>query len=196
MYIYIYTILSVSPITIANVKESIARLIRRWKYNTNVDEFYVITEDRMMHKNAEKTTETEETQLKDSWLHLLIWCMSLLSTKIYTANKISWWYPCGLTLFWCNWLHCFFDSITSSLFPLALHQLRLLLTWTVACIFYYRQIVWIMASIHTLPLRTRRQRMPHRVWAAWMWTSLKWTHLRKWWGKRTASLCVFNCHPS
>ena len=116
--------------------------------------------------------------------------------NIHCKYKISWWYPCGLTLFWCNWLHCFFDSITSSLFPLALHQLRLLLTWTVACIFYYRQIVWIMASIHTLPLRTKRQRMPHRVWAAWMWTSLKWTHLRKWWGKRTASLCVFNCHPS
>ena len=44
---------------------------RPWRYDDDVEEFYVVTEDKTAHKKAERTKELEETELADSWLFSL-----------------------------------------------------------------------------------------------------------------------------
>lgn len=40
---------------------------RPWKYNDQVSEFYVILEDKTLHKKADTTRHQEETELDDTW---------------------------------------------------------------------------------------------------------------------------------
>ena len=42
---------------------------RSWRYNENVSEYYIIDEDKTLHRKAERTKETEEVDLGDSWLY-------------------------------------------------------------------------------------------------------------------------------
>ena len=42
---------------------------RPWRYNDQVDEFYIIYEDKSSHKKAETLREQDETDLGESWLH-------------------------------------------------------------------------------------------------------------------------------
>lgn len=45
----------------------LANLARQWVYDEDVNEYYVITDDKTLLKKAERTTEREETQLHDTW---------------------------------------------------------------------------------------------------------------------------------
>ena len=40
---------------------------RSWRYNDKVSEYYVITEDRTMHKKSDTTREVEETECPEAW---------------------------------------------------------------------------------------------------------------------------------
>ncbi|CAL1171333.1 unnamed protein product [Cladocopium goreaui] len=42
-------------------------LMRAWKYNDKVSEFYVITDDTTLHKKADTTRDLEETDLGEPW---------------------------------------------------------------------------------------------------------------------------------
>ena len=42
-------------------------LHRQWRYNDQVEEFYIILEDNRSHKKADQTRNVEETQLAETW---------------------------------------------------------------------------------------------------------------------------------
>ena len=42
---------------------------RFWRYNENINEYYIIDEDKTLHRKAERTKETEEVDLGASWLY-------------------------------------------------------------------------------------------------------------------------------
>ena len=60
---------------------------RSWRYNDKVSEYYVITEDRTMHKKSDTTREVEETECPEAW-YLNHVCMMGFIYTIY-ANSIS-----------------------------------------------------------------------------------------------------------
>ena len=49
---------------------------RPWMYNSNVNEYWVILDDKSMHKKTDMTRELEETRLADSQLYVFSCCSS------------------------------------------------------------------------------------------------------------------------
>ena len=41
--------------------------LRPWKYNDQVNEYYVVTDDRTLHKKSDTKRDVDETDLGESW---------------------------------------------------------------------------------------------------------------------------------
>lgn len=50
-------------------------LQRPWQYNDQINEYYVVTEDKSMVKKSETTRQHEETQLDEARSHYMVVCL-------------------------------------------------------------------------------------------------------------------------
>ena len=52
----------------------------KWMYNQDVEEFYVITDDKTAHKKTDRTKEIDETDLGATWFAHMITCCKPIRT--------------------------------------------------------------------------------------------------------------------
>lgn len=69
MHIYIYNTLHGLNLSLHAVHGLCAR---KWMYNQDVEEFYVITDDKTAHKKTDRTKEIEETDMGATWFAHII----------------------------------------------------------------------------------------------------------------------------